>query len=418
MFLEPIRSVIQARNVLLLLPPLLAASAALTSLILIPTRRGRWLLGCAAVSSIIWGTLDVRKEARNPERYGEDFIAAARLTETLPVVVGCDDIGQKVVDAARFLGGPLTHEVYAMRTKFGVLPNARDLPRGVRFYAACLHCDKRTAKRLHRCSKERGMRCSKQKVSCRDSAERCTVKKKRKRKHQYRSSRNNLVSSRRLRGPESAAAMDVVLLHAIGRTRFSMRKIGARLEKAGHHAHPIGYPSTRKPMHELAELILFKMDARGLMKDEIGFVGHSMGGVMLRALYAGKPDLRVGRAVLIGAPITGSVIADHADWLTRAWYGPALADLRTDRVRTLPIIKAPAGMIAGTRTSPFHPGRLYLERHAPNEPNDSAVLLRETRADWLHEHTAVDVSHTVLPADPQVIELTTRYLATGTFEQS
>ncbi len=209
--------------------------------------------------------------------------------------------------------------------------------------------------------------------------------------------------------------MNVVLLHAIGRTRLSMRRLAARLGKEGYRAHCIGYPSTRKPMRELADIILDKLAGRDLLDGEFDFVGHSMGGVMLRALFSRRPDLRVRRAVLLGAPINGSVIADHAGMLASLYYGPAFADLRTSSVSELPAIPAPTGMIAGTRTLWVHPGLHYLRRLAPGEPSDSAVLLRETRADWLHEHTTVDVAHPALPANRRVLDLATRYLTTGTF---
>jgi pimeloyl-ACP methyl ester carboxylesterase len=209
--------------------------------------------------------------------------------------------------------------------------------------------------------------------------------------------------------------MNVVILNAIGRTPYSMRRLSARLVRDGYQAHTISYPSRKKPLRELAQHIIDELSSRALLADDFDFVGHSMGGVMLRALVRERSDLRVRRAVLMGSPINGSVIADNWSKRLQLYYGPALADLRTAAVSKLPIVTAPTAMIAGTRPSRLHPGTYLLRRFAPGQANDSAVLVRETQADWLAAHTLVDVSHTLLPSNPGVIELTARYLASGTF---
>jgi triacylglycerol lipase len=199
--------------------------------------------------------------------------------------------------------------------------------------------------------------------------------------------------------------MHLVLLHALARTALSMRRLGRDLEAAGHRITTIDYPSTRAPLPELARFVLDRLDSEGVHVDaSVGFVGHSMGGLVYRSLPLARPSIRCGRSVVLGSPVNGSMVARalaaHAPF--RLAYGPAFPMLAADHVSTLPPLPGPTLCIAGTRASPFVPAYWVLRALGNREPNDSTVLVREALHPDAEAHATVHAAHSFLASNVDV----------------
>ena len=78
----------------------------------------------------------------------------------------------------------------------------------------------------------------------------------------------------------------VVLLHGLSRTSRSMRPIKKALEKNGYSTFNVNYPSRKKPIEELSEFVLEKINQNFAdhPKNSLHFVTHSMGGIILRQI--------------------------------------------------------------------------------------------------------------------------------------
>lgn len=130
-----------------------------------------------------------------------------------------------------------------------------------------------------------------------------------------------------------------------------MNALASVLAGAGHSVHNLDYPSRQQLLAELAENVAAQLRERGLADGgpDVGFVTHSMGAMVLRALPLSLSGFRCGRSVLLGPPFNGSVIAGH--WgthpLFRLLFGPALADLSPALVAQLPAVPGPYAVIAG-----------------------------------------------------------------------
>lgn len=214
--------------------------------------------------------------------------------------------------------------------------------------------------------------------------------------------------------------MHLVLLHALARTARSMQPLGRALEREGHTVDVVPYPSRARPLEGLAEHVLLRLDRTGVRGagEALGFVGHSMGGVVYRSLRLVDPGFRCGRSVLLGSPAAGSLVAETLARIppVRWAYGLALPELERTRVAALPAFPGPTGCIAGTLASPLVPASWVLRVVAPDEPSDSTVLVREALHAQAVDHATVHATHTFLPSNPEVTALVLRFLAHGRFE--
>lgn len=154
---------------------------------------------------------------------------------------------------------------------------------------------------------------------------------------------------------ESSACGDtVVLLHGLGRSRWSMWLLARRLQREGYHVVNETYPSQRWEIGRIAsEWLAPLLQSRCAGATRVHFVTHSMGGIVLRQYLRDHDEPRFGRAVMLAPPNQGSELADlmvrfpPARWVN----GPAMAQLTTAPdalVSTLGPVSVPVGVIAGT----------------------------------------------------------------------
>jgi hypothetical protein len=183
----------------------------------------------------------------------------------------------------------------------------------------------------------------------------------------------------------------------------------------GHEVHVVPYRSRQAGLKQLAQEVAESLRSLGLASggDEVGFVTHSMGGLVLRALPLALPHFRAGRSVCLGGPLNGAVLAQTVQrWPGVEWFhGPAFAELHPDAVAKLPVAPCEYASIAGTRWSPLLPQALVLARIAPGKPSDCTVLVEETRGPGCVAHAEVDEIHTFLPRNREVQRLTRRFLS-------
>ena len=213
------------------------------------------------------------------------------------------------------------------------------------------------------------------------------------------------------------AAECVVLLHGLARTASSLNVMQEALEEDGYLTANIDYPSRE---HEIAALATLAVEEglatcrAGENVEKIHFVTHSLGGILVRQYLSTETVDELGRVVMLGPPNQGSNAVDDLDgvpgfdWLN----GPAGHQLGKGEA-SVPLALGPVdfelGVIAGNRTiDPITSAVL-------DDPDDGKVSVEDTKIDGMDDFVIVEHSHAFMMRMQQPIELTKKFLRTGSF---
>jgi pimeloyl-ACP methyl ester carboxylesterase len=211
-------------------------------------------------------------------------------------------------------------------------------------------------------------------------------------------------------GPASAL---VILVHGLWQSGLELFVMRRRLQADGSlRALFFTYPTTVGTMTNHVRRLIDC--ARAHKAEQLHFVGHSLGGlVVLRALEI-TDDLPPGRAVLLGSPLQGSRTAQSLARLPfgRALLGGALTQECVDWSPREWSGRREVGVIAGSMG--FGVGRLLANLDAEH---DGTVLVEETRLPGAKDHMVVPASHTGLLISAQVAEQTRHFLERGAFKR-
>lgn len=206
----------------------------------------------------------------------------------------------------------------------------------------------------------------------------------------------------------------VILLHGLGRTPWSMLAMENALGSDGFHVYNPGYPSRRHDIVTLSRSIYHYIKKNGLEKaGELYFVTHSLGGIIVRTMHNLYPELPIGRVVMLAPPNQGSELADilSPHPVFRIAFGPALRELTTDKYlgpASLGKVDFPLGVVAGnTHLFPF--SRWLGEEH------DGLVGVERTKVEGMKDFIILPYGHTWIMEKKDVIHQVVHFLASGNF---
>mgnify|MGYP003640999189 CR=1 FL=1 len=217
----------------------------------------------------------------------------------------------------------------------------------------------------------------------------------------------------RLQAPEQAREQ-VVVIHGLGRSRVAMWPLARRIEAAGYDVHLVGYDSLGATVDEALAEVRAQIDACcAASTAPVHFVGHSLGGLLIRAYLADHAVPGLGRVVMLGTPNQGTPLVDRnrdAWWMRLA--GPLANALGTGPdgfAQALPSPTYPVGVIAGAVSGgPGAAARL-------TEPNDGLVPVASTRLDGMQDFVVLEVGHSMMRHNETVAQHTIAFLRDGRF---
>jgi len=215
----------------------------------------------------------------------------------------------------------------------------------------------------------------------------------------------------------AARADCVVLLHGLSRGEGSMRLLQETLLFHGYRVVNQAYPSEEAPIEDLIDHVGRAVNRCGF--EQVHFVTHSLGGILVRAwLRDHRPPL-MGRVVMLAPPNHGSEIADmlaeepRLAGLVDLVSGPAALQLGTNG-NSVPNRLGPVdfelGVIAGNRfINPL--GALLIDG-----PHDGTVSVASTRVEGMHDHIVLPTTHSLIMMNPVVIAEVLEFLRWGWFD--
>ena len=211
----------------------------------------------------------------------------------------------------------------------------------------------------------------------------------------------------------------LVLLHGLGRTKWSLWPVAREARRRGRTVHNLGYPSRSAPIETLAEAVGRHVASVASSGTPVDVVTHSMGGIVLRAAVANgvvSPEA-LHRVVMLAPPNHGSELADRLrDYaIYRLALGPAGQQIGTGE-HSVPLRLPPApfevGVIAGRRSTNGLFGGVL------GAGSDGKVTVDSARLEGMRDLVIVDRAHTFIMWAPDVLEHIFGFLETGRFSQA
>ena len=224
----------------------------------------------------------------------------------------------------------------------------------------------------------------------------------------------------------------VILLHGLGRTRSSTRHMAKYLAEQGNlTVLEFGYASTRAEVAEHAKSlasVIAHLDG----VDEIDFVAHSLGNLVIRHMLGDeteqteghRADPRIKRIVMLAPPNNGAKLAQLlADSkLFKSIAGPTGAELGphwAELERHLAVPTCEFGIIAGGRGEHAD---AHGDEHGRNPllqgDDDLIVAVPETKLPGASDFLVLPALHAFMMDEPKVQEATLSFLLHGYFESA
>ncbi|MES9973889.1 MAG: alpha/beta hydrolase [Candidatus Thiodiazotropha sp.] len=219
----------------------------------------------------------------------------------------------------------------------------------------------------------------------------------------------------RSKGEETTNQDIVVLLHGLGRSNTAMWLLAARIGNAGYQVEQVGYSSLNKAPEEIIGNISQQIDACCAEQDRtVHFVGHSLGGLLIRAYLQENKLEYLGRVVLVGTPNQGTEIVDNMrDNCLMQLLGPTANALGTDDTslpKQLEPPYYPVGVIAGYYDSDSNddllPGR-----------DDGLVPVESTKLEGMTDFIEIESGHSMMRYSKDVAKQVIAFLNNGKFHR-
>ena len=197
--------------------------------------------------------------------------------------------------------------------------------------------------------------------------------------------------------------MHALFVHGMGRTPLSGWPMLWHLRRGGLQTSTFGYMSSLEEFSAIRGRLIHRIAALAASDDYV-LIGHSLGGVLIRAaLNVLPPAARAPHHVfLLGSPVRPSRLAQTLGrnpiyrGLTRD-CGQLLGS--TQRMSDIGRTSVPTTAIVGIRGLPGPRGLFG------GELNDGIVSISEVSADWFTEQIEVATVHTLLPSSKGVAKL-------------
>lgn len=202
--------------------------------------------------------------------------------------------------------------------------------------------------------------------------------------------------------------MVVLFVHGMGRSPLSGWRLLYQLRQSGLNTESFGYIAALESFGSIVVRLLGRIERLAKLGSYV-VIGHSLGGVLLRAALnsLSKGIAQPRHVYLLGSPILPSRLAVklRKNIVFRAFTGDCGQLLGScDRMNGIGSVKGAVTGIVGVCG--------LIGAHSPfgQEANDGVVTVSEVSAEWFSEQIEVPVVHTLLPSSTAVAKIIMRGL--------
>jgi triacylglycerol lipase len=204
----------------------------------------------------------------------------------------------------------------------------------------------------------------------------------------------------------------LILLHGLGRTSGSLRKIEKYFRAKGFTLINQGYNSRKYTIDEIVENDIKRIisNIKITPKDEVRFITHSLGGIVLLKYLEKHPIRNLKSIVLLAPPIKGSSVAEIFSRFPFSSFiiGKPLNELGTKSIVTTKIPTCEVGVIQGTKNMiPFF---------GIKEISDGLVTLQSTIHKDIKHYKSLPLTHTFMMNSDELIKYIDYFMTKGKFD--
>jgi uncharacterized alpha/beta hydrolase family protein len=216
-----------------------------------------------------------------------------------------------------------------------------------------------------------------------------------------------------------SAVRKVYLIHGYGGLGLEMEKINKAIQKEGFTTENYVYLSMVKDVDTVGRMLFEKIRAEKM--DTVSFVTHSMGALVVRAMYHYLDSATsfpfVDRVVKIAPPNNGSPVADYFAQFSflKCMLGPNINNLTTNAktgAGKYPLPTCEVGLIAGS-----YGGKKGFNALI-NADNDGVLLPDQTKMGIEKDIAFIKSWHVGLLFNTRVVKYTIAFLKTGKFRSN
>lgn len=209
----------------------------------------------------------------------------------------------------------------------------------------------------------------------------------------------------------------VIVVHGFARRARSMNQIATAVHQAGYEVRNIDYDSINQNLNDIKEEVYIKFDQYISENPDkkIHFIGHSLGGLLVRAYLAENKLDNLGVVILMGTPNKGTkLVNQYEDKWYFSWLGPVIPELGVGTSQFLDALQVPdytVGVIAGSKPYSRWSAE-YLEGD-----HDGLITVESAKLEGMHDFIEIEVNHSRMKRDPRVIEQVIYFLEHSQFKK-
>lgn len=206
----------------------------------------------------------------------------------------------------------------------------------------------------------------------------------------------------------------VVLLHGYLRSNKCMSFLEEKLGDAGYKVQNLSYPSTKYSISTLSrEHVGPRIEHADC--DKIHFVGHSMGGIVLRHYLSENKLENLGHVVLITAPNGGSELVNsiqNNEALSWVLMGPAVHEIavNSEFLKSLPLPYYNVGIITASKSLNPITSLFILDGG-----DDGTLTIESMKLQNMTDIINLSATHTMVISHPEISTQVESFLKKGRF---